>query len=81
MSQSAPPSDVFNPNVLFPRLLHFGVSYGDLVRVTSAATDWQTWSNQLHELAETYAAMAVRAGDGAHRVSAAHFWRLASISS
>jgi pimeloyl-ACP methyl ester carboxylesterase len=79
MSQTSGHGDAFNPSILYPRLLHFGVSYGDLARVTAASSDWRTWSAQLSRIAENYAAMAIRAGNEGSHVSAAHFWRLASV--
>lgn len=69
----------FNPQALFPRLLHFGVSYGDLCRVTSHSGDWLGWSLRLHDLAETYEDTATSAMQAGNSVSAAHFWRLAAV--
>ena len=79
MSQVSGQGDAFDPSSLYPRLLHFGICYGDLARAAAASGDWRTWSAQLSQMAENYEAMAIRAGNEGSHVSAAHFWRLASV--
>jgi len=63
---------------LYPRLLHFGVTYGDLERICAQPQDWDTWSRSLAEQADQYE----RAGDDAWRkgrkVSAMQWWRRAT---
>src|SRR5581483_2384716 len=63
---------------LYPRLLHFGVAYGDLERICAEPQDWDSWSRSLAEQADRYE----RAGDDAWRkdrkVSAMQWWRRAT---
>lgn len=66
----------FAPLGLYPRLLHFGVQYGDLNRITTQARDWPEWCAGLARCAEHYRESAEHA---ASQESAAHFWRLAAI--
>lgn len=68
----------FNPQLLFPRLIHFGVAYSDLVRVSRLSSGWIDWSQRLNDLAEGYQDLALRSENPS---SSAHFWRLAAIYS
>ena len=69
----------FHVEKMFSRLLQFGVAYGDLMRITSESGDWATWSYKLNSVAETYLSLAINASETGSQVSAAHFFRLATI--
>jgi alpha-beta hydrolase superfamily lysophospholipase len=79
MREETTSSGQFRVETMFSRLLHFGVTYGDLVRITSDSNDWITWSYKLSRMAETYLSMAGNAVEVGSVVSAAHFYRLATI--
>ena len=46
---------------LYPRLLNFGVAYGDLERISKSATDWLSFADQMSDLASGWE----KAGDEA----------------
>jgi pimeloyl-ACP methyl ester carboxylesterase len=79
MREATESGEQFRVETMFSRLLQFGVTYGDLMRVTSESSDWISWSYKLNRVAETYLSMAANAADVGSQVSAAHFWRLATI--
>ena len=79
MTRTALASDDFSPSVLYPRLLHFGVAYSDVERVTAESLDWHSWSTGLASLAERYNELAQAEEDQGHSRSASQLYRLASI--
>lgn len=60
------------------RVLHFGVSHGDLRRA-AAAGDWEGWSEVLEEIAERYEEAAGHAAVAGCRLSAAEGWCRAAV--
>jgi pimeloyl-ACP methyl ester carboxylesterase len=68
----------FNPQSMFTRLLHFGVSYGDLIRAGAQSKSWLEWSECLARQAGEYDDMGSRAARSQDTQSAAHFYKLAS---
>jgi len=72
-------NDHFNPAVLFPRLLSFGATYGDLARIAGNSVDWESWCSFFIEAANRYELLGTDAQDNRNHVSAAHYFRLASI--
>ncbi|HEV2964425.1 MAG TPA: alpha/beta hydrolase [Candidatus Angelobacter sp.] len=79
MRETPGKSEHFRAETMFSRFLQFGVAYGDLVRITAESSDWTTWSYKLNSAAETYLSMAINASEVGTQVSAAHFFRLATI--
>ncbi len=55
---------------LFPRLLQFGIAYGDLVNACTRATDWPSWAEALWQQAEAFESAAMVADRDGHTVSA-----------
>ena len=77
MSESKPqPTPDFE--TLYPRVLHFGLDYGDLMRVRAAAFDWSSWGSALATLAETFDAAGNEASAGGRTISATEYWRRAA---
>jgi 2,6-dihydroxypseudooxynicotine hydrolase len=44
--------EIPNFRSLYPRLLSFGVSYGDMERISRIATDWSSFAREMADLAE-----------------------------
>lgn len=75
-----------NFRALYPRLLNFGIGYGDLERITSSVTDWTSFSRALADLGEHWeqlADKAFRAGcletPGQHWLRAAAYYHYAQL--
>src|SRR5579863_7238803 len=71
---------------LYPRLLSFGVGYGDLERISSTAADWLSFSQAMAELGrhwEKSADEALQAGRietaGQHWLRAAAYYHYAQL--
>lgn len=75
---NATPSELASFSTLYPRLLHFGVSYGDLLRVSAGSSDWHSWSRRLADVASAYAVSGDEAWESGREVSAAEYWRRAT---
>ncbi len=73
------PNDNFNPAVLFPRLVSFGVTYGDLARIAGNCVDWESWCSSFVEAASRYELLGTKAQNSGNHVSAAHYFRLACV--
>src|SRR5947209_12063269 len=57
MTQSA----AINIRALYPRLLSFGIGYGDLERISSQVNDWASFSRAMADLGEHWEASAGKA--------------------
>lgn len=75
-----------NLRALYPRLLSFGIGYGDLERIRSRATDWTSFSGAMADLGEYWeqqADKAFRAGcletPGQHWLRAAAYYHFAQL--
>lgn len=68
------------PNIraMYPRLLQFGVSYGDMERLSRKTTDWPSFTCQMQELAETWEMMADAASQAGRLQSSLEQWRHAT---
>jgi alpha-beta hydrolase superfamily lysophospholipase len=71
---------------LYPRLLSFGIGYGDLERISSAAADWPSFSHGMAELGQHWeksADEALQAGGvetaGQHWLRAAAYYHYAQL--
>lgn len=60
------------------RLLHFGVTYGDLMRTTHKPPNFIEWGVELAAMAENYESKGDQCENENKFESAAHYWRLAS---
>lgn len=69
----------FNPALLFPRLLSFGVTYGDVARIAGDCVDWESWCSFFIEAADRYELLGAEAQNNGNHVSAAHYFQLASV--
>ena len=63
---------------LYPRMLNFGLSYGDLARVDADPQDWIAWSQALADQAARYEEMAEDAWLRCRWVSTMEGWRKAT---
>lgn len=75
-----------NLRALYPRLLSFGIAYGDLERIRSRVSDWTSFSRAMAELGEYWeqvADKAFRAGcletPGQHWLRAAAYYHFAQL--
>ena len=67
-------------SILLPRVLHFGMAYGDAMAALEGATEWTEWSGRVAAQAEAYERNGdAAAGDGL-RASAVEWWRRSSVS-
>lgn len=60
------------------RLLHFGVTYGDLMSTTHKPPNFLQWGMELGAIAENYDSKGDQCWADKKVESAAHYWRLAS---
>ena len=63
---------------LYSRALHFGLDYGDLMRVRATAFDWSSWGSALATLAETFDLAGNEALAAGRNTSAKEYWRRAA---
>jgi 2,6-dihydroxypseudooxynicotine hydrolase len=63
---------------LYSRALHFGLDYGDLMRVRATASDWSAWGSALATLAESFDLAGNEASADGRTTSAKEYWRRAA---
>ena len=66
--------------ILLPRVLHFGMSYGDAMAALDGAADWADWSRRVAAQADAYERYGDDARRGGLHESAAEWWRRASTA-
>jgi alpha/beta superfamily hydrolase len=66
-------------STMHARILHFGVSFGDLNAVEKSAPDWETWSENLADFARKYEMLGNQAAEKENYVSAGFWSRKAAI--
>ena len=64
---------------LYPRLIHFGMDYGDLTQISVDPHDWASWSRAVVDQGRKYEAGAEEAWINGRKVSAIEWWGRASI--
>ena len=83
MSSPALISEIETPELLtylYPRMIHFGVSYADLTAITERTNpfNWTSWSNRLGERGMEFARLAWNASVQRRQVTAAEYARRAT---
>lgn len=62
---------------LYPRLLHFGIAYGDVMRLHAHRHDWGAWAEGLATQAGRYEHLGDAASTAGNKASAREWWRKA----
>src|SRR5215467_6645331 len=71
-------NQAINFRSLYPRLLSFGIGYGDLERVTTQATDWASFTRAMADLGEHWAHLAENTYESGCRETSKQHWLRAS---
>lgn len=69
--------EIPNFRSLYPRLLSFGVSYGDMERISKTATDWPSFAREMADLAEHWEKSGDKACAGGWVETPRERWRRA----
>lgn len=64
----------FNIRPLYPRLLSFGIGYGDLERISREAADWSAFSRAMADLGEHWEQAADKANKQGHLETPRQHW-------
>lgn len=59
---------------LYPRLLSFGIGYGDLERISSSVTDWDSFARAMADLGEHWEKSADRSSDLGNLITPRQHW-------
>jgi dienelactone hydrolase len=68
----------FNVRAMYPRLLSFGVSYGDLEKIAKAATNWLSFSRSMADLARHWEVCGDRGWKSGRMETPRVYWRHAA---